>query len=315
MPTTRLDLFNIIVAQEAAFERLLTASASEMYNILYNNDDHNGEIPIERQERVRQQIIGALIGLFMTSDMRMFSFDTNEIRPLTPFARVLSNSIRQSTEVGVGQQRSFMERGLRNQDELRANLLNNRSDPRGLIDNYANTYTMIRSSGRTIEDSVLLAAVEIRRKLNNVLTELFGMSAKVKDMVKRIGAFMNPKLTWDEGGGGVFPAVRMVRSEPLLAYSLAARNSGQLNPFIDVVYVRRSSPNAIPCPVCDPVVAGSPYTIGTISLVGFHPECLCQYTFKLVSNKVGIDKLRQGGYLDVRSPLQPNFGTWLLNNW
>lgn len=317
MPTSyRAQLLSVIAGQERDLERLFDAVLDRIRQSLYSHDDRDGHIPTQEQELVRRQIADAVVWMFLASNLRAFAVDGGVVRPLSPFARLVWENVEGATQIAVAQQAAILRSHLRNDPDLLRLLERAQQFPS--LPGFASAYDLVRSSGRTMADSIAFAALETRRKTLLLVNELLAERRTVDQMYAELRRFLTPgqhlqRRNKPYGTTGTDTALAIARSEPMLAYAIAAKASARLNPFVTQVYVERSHSAAPPCPICDEHVRNSPYDVTAFPLPAYHPHCLCRLRFVTRSTRAAVERLR-GDLLNVRGALSPDFTELLLRS-
>lgn len=315
----RLQVLRLIAEQEVALGDLFNDLVARMAPVIYAAAGADSTVPLDKQESVKQQLLVILFQLFLTSNMLALYSNNGTVYSMSPFGDLIWSGIRQGTHISAEQQAEIMRRAFVRHPDL---LTRARDASRPLeegVTRFATPYTLVRSSGRTLNDSIGFVAMETRRKLGLLLDELFAARSPVSAIVATLKRFFTPGQKVDRRGmggrDGSADALAMARAEPLLAYSLASRTGAQVNPVIREIYVLRSHSGAAPCPVCDPMVDGSPYPAESAPLPGFHKHCLCRYRFALRTVTDAVTLARTTTMLDVINPLSRYYEASLLGSY
>lgn len=257
-----------------------------------------GRIPATALDQIRLEI-SALVQKTMlgradhTGGLSPFMVRRGEVIPNSPYATTLWTLMKASATAAVQYHaaimRKYLPEDLRRLFENAAiNPVERRVAEMGDDDpGFSPIYLWKGPDGRKLSDRIWNAAGDMRRKLDDFLTDAIGAGMSADRIAQNIDAYL-------VDGVGSYPAMRLARTETAFAHARADSASAQGNPFVDT-YSFFTAPSHKCCDVCDEVEAGSPYPKSDMMhLPPRHPECICGVIWNMVSNiKQTIIRLRQ----------------------
>lgn len=257
-----------------------------------------GCVPVEALDRVRLET-GALVQKAMlgkpdqTGALQPFLVRRGEVIPNSVYAVSLWKLMRVATAMAIQYHADIMRKYL--PDDLRRAFESATISPveHQLSEigddepSFSPLYLWSGPDGRKLSDRIWNAAGDMRRKLDDYLTNAINS----KQPVEQIAAGLDQYLV---NGAGSYEAMRLARTEVAFAHSRADSASAQGNPFVET-YSFFTAPVHKCCDVCDDVEAGSPYPKNDMKhLPPQHPECICGVIWNMVSNiKQAVISLRQ----------------------
>lgn len=176
---------------------------------------------------------------------------------------------------------------------------------------YDPLHLWVGKDGKRLSDRIWNAAGDMRRKLDDYLTQAIARRMPVEQMAKELDVFLQP-------GQGAYAAHRLARTETTAAYARADWLSAQGNPFAET-YSYFTAPSHKCCDECDVREAGSPYPKDDMThLPPAHPNCVCGISWNIVRSPANVMKaLRikidqaiaaaRTAFTDVIGPLSKRF--------
>jgi hypothetical protein len=322
--THRSELIALLRANEAAFASTLTALRERIRALALS------ELPADRQptraeyDRFKRDVLAAVVAFYLSrSNEQLEPFRLTPdggVYPLSPFAIYVWTMIKRAVELGVEQQRTILEVGLQRDAETRRQLQRAGISPFAAVLHpageqvfgaYRSPLTARRANGRNVIDSIIDAAAETRSKIGALLDDLNAERTTQAEIIRILFTFMTPGALLERynkpyGRTGIGRAQQIARSTPIFAYSSASRAGAILNPYVDAIEIRRSSPASPPCPICDPMVGI--YTVENAPLPGFHANCVCRILFR----RVPASQARFRFPLTTKTALSRDFADELL---
>lgn len=335
MATQAQSAFNqILVTADQAWQSMLVRFVTQTVQAILidydrrdgNSDDH---IAPENQRAVTEAITSALFALFVYTSANGFAVFSQSAsgapQPRTPFAQILWNAERAAMQIAVDEQARILRTRLARYPDVIRQLERARLNPfdqmaqlpvdvRRVLMRYELPIESRRADGRALTERVVIASVEARRRLTALLSQLFAEGATANAIVDTLRTYYTTGFRNERPNGvgklGSYENRRLLMSEPVYARSMASIAGAALNPFITEVYIRRTRNR--PCPICDEIVKGNPYTLTDAPLPGFHSHCACQYVFRTRGDTASVvARMRDNGLLDVKGALSPDFLTIL----
>lgn len=269
------------------------------------------------QRRVRDAIAALILAYFLNlsqggwTPFRRGSDGT--LIPLSPFARLLWHRIQEASHLALDHQASLMRTRLVDYPDIlrdfeRATILPQLG---AFIPPQDRVY-----KGRSLEDSIAFAAIETRRKVDQLLATLFAERRDLPYILILLSVFLTvgkhiPR-TGVFGTTGTADAERILSSVLVSTHQTVGAFGASLNPFVvEVDWVLDSSHPC--CDICDDYAANGPYAPEQVPLMP-HPNCLCYLRYRIGDVSVAIERLRGGGIANIRGPLSPYFAEWLLKS-
>lgn len=318
MATYHQRLMRLIAAQDVALETLFASLAPAFRAALLGNDLDDGTIPLERRAFVKQQIGAAIIQLFLSrmlyGDLAPFTIgEDGSVQLLSPIAQLLMGNIEAAMRLGVEQHANSLRSHLRGYPDVIRALQTAPLPPN--LGGYTPPFLTVRADGKTLADRLVIAAVDTRRKTLRLLDDLFAEGRSSRAILDTLLDYFSRKGLRREGKVygkvGLYDIRKIAQSEPTFAYSTATLTGAKFNPFVTEVIIFRT--RSVPCPVCDPMAAGSPYPLDNAPIPGFHASCMCGVRFQTKGKPgVVVERMRDTGELKVQGALSPRFFDYLM---
>lgn len=288
----RKQFLDLMRQQERALGSAWAGLADQLALIIQRYADRDGTIPLSRWRQLRQELADAIARFVLArpeqAAFRVLSGGT--VLPLSTFMSILWSTLQDSVRLGVQQQNEFLTAHVTNeiQGQLRRAFL----DPFARLDDlppseaavlrkYVHPLEALRSDGLQIAQRLPVAVADMQRRSTALLNTLLSEQTSASEIATAFRQYYDGKLT-RFGSWGIRAGERLLkiaRSEPIYAFSLASQAAAGTNPYLDTqVYVRRG--RNVPCRICDGVVAGNPYTLENVILPGYHASCFCYIEFR-----------------------------------
>lgn len=170
--------------------------------------------------------------------------------------------------------------------------------------------------GKRLSDRIWNAAGDMRRKLDEYLTQAIARQLPVEQIASGLETYL-------VNGAGSYEALRLARTEVAAAHSRAGYQAALRNPFIEK-YQPFTAPSHQCSDQCDIEEANGPYDLDDPThLPPFHPNCVDGIRWIVVDNpKAVVIRLRQQidnaiagartAVTDVIGPLAHGFVDWLF---
>lgn len=181
---------------------------------------------------------------------------------------------------------------------------------------YDPLHRWIGPDGKRLSDRIWNAAGDMRRKLDQYLTQAIARQLPVEQIASGLEIYL-------VNGAGSYEALRLARTEVSAAHSRAGYQAARRNPFIEK-YQPFTAPSHQCSDQCDVEEANGPYDLSDPShLPPFHPNCIDGVRWIRVDDVKGVIRgLRRQiddaitaartAVTDVLNPLSPAFVDWLF---
>lgn len=320
MPAVRSQFIRLMRDQEQALDAAWQGLADQLAAIFLRYAGADGRIPLDKWRQVRREISDLLTRFVLrqpdNAAYRILSGGT--VFPLTPFFTILWDTQSEAMRLAVKEHADIMAQVV--SDQIQGQLRRAFLDPfqrlnelpaeeSAVLKVYQHPLAAKRDDGLMLEQRIPPAVADVIRRstaLFNTLVSDQMTAAEIGAEFRKYyaGSFRKPYVRpgmWGIGAGERL--LRIARSEPIFAFSLASQAAGATNPFIALeVYVRRG--RSVPCKVCDGVVAGNPYTLENIVLPGYHANCLCFIEY-LIRRQAQWDTTVDPRWLQTAGALSP----------
>lgn len=281
----RSEFLALMREQERDLDALFRAVAERIGILLMRFVAPDGKIPLERQRELRSAISGVLSSSVLNVTQGNFSAwrvnNDGSIEPTTPYFRILWETMTDAMRLAVKEQADIMT--ARMSEFLVARLRVAFLDPfaveslplaeRRTLRRYQHPLVARRSDGRQLDQRLQVAMVEMVRKTTRLVDQWVFEQKAPAEIETLLQRYFSGDLPQPDSVRGAMELRRIARSEPLFAFSLASVAAAATNPYVLTVYVERG--RSVPCSICDPIAAKSPYPIDEVLLPGYHSHCFC----------------------------------------
>lgn len=295
MPTIRSEFLDLLRSQELALNAAWSQLADQIAVILARHADRDGTIPPSRYRQLRADI-QALITRYVLAqpDNAAFRVLANgTIYPLSPFMQTLWSTLDQVMRLAVLEQNQIMTQHIADQiqGQLRRAFLDpferlNQLPPpeASVLRLYEHPLEARRSDGLQMEQRLPMAVADFNRRLMSLINPMLGDHQSVQEIERDVRKYFDGSLRrlGMQGRRAGERLRRIAQSEPIFAFSQASRAAAATNPFIVEVFIRRT--RSVPCAICDPIVAGNPYTAESFPIPGYHSHCVCKIEYEVSQN-------------------------------
>lgn len=326
MATYRQQFLSRLADQERTLAQEYDLLAGQvMAAVVEAHSLRNGQIPPDKQSDLMQRVTTIILAFYLAQpSMTAFRTGTNgRAQPVSPYARILSRTMRDAAALAAAQQAAYLRRRFEAYPELvsqlqraRLSFVSNEAlgavSERGaeFLADFAPPYLYPRADGKVLEERIRYAALDHATKTTGLLRELIAEAATLTVIAGLLRKFFKPDELLPRGGvygtTAVNRAMAIARSEPVFAFGLTQRIGALFNPFVKQAVVRRSSDGAKPCSICDPMVGV--YPADDYPVPGFHPHCVCRVDFVTTSDvQKARNRLVGTGAVNVRGPLSDGF--------
>lgn len=267
-------------------------------------------------------ILGYLLGGITATPFRVQGDGTFE--PLSDYAVRYQAVMYLMTLLALEQQAGMLRRQYPADIErrLRAARINPLARPdalpeaaRGLFRDFTAQHDVVRADNRALMDRMVVAAGETRRKTALLLRELLASGRSAREIAETMERFLTVGLNTPNapyGTKGIYDSLRLLLSEAVFAHARAGVMAAALNPQVRSVEVF-TSPRHREIDNCDEVVMGNPYAVENCPIPPFHAHCACGLRFVVgKTTQAAITRFREGGMMDVKGALSPDFAQILL---
>lgn len=327
MPTAnRAAFLKLMRDDEQQLRDDFKAYSDKIRGLLTRRAGHSDKIPPGNATQVAQEVANGLLFYFLAGDGLAFTLAHNgHLSPKSPFARLLWGGVNTATSLAVHAQAAAMKQRL--PMSLQMKLAAAPVDPFTAYDlltpeagqifkDYVPQGAFIRGDNRNLEDRILNAASETRRKINLLMVELLTEDNPVKEVADTLDQFLTGKLDRHNkpyGTTALFDASRLLASEVAFASARAGQLSALRNPFVESVDIVLSTSHR-EADDCDGFAAGSPYTVDAVPLPPFHSKCLCEAVFHMTADTNAVIERLRGNpdLLKVKGPLSPHWADMIL---
>lgn len=282
-----------------------------------------GVIPITALERLRSAANLLVQQTFLgRPDARglltPYTVQRGQMQSNSPYFTALLQLMRNAAQKAIDRHAAMMRKYL-DADIARALEFATVSPFHGVAEaapQYDPLHLWVGPDGKRLSDRIWNAAGDMRRKLDDYLTQAIARRTPVEQMAKELDAFLQP-------GQGAYTAYRLARTETTAAYARADWMSAQGNPFAET-YSYFTAPSHKCCDECDVREAGSPYPKDDQAhLPPAHPSCVCGIRWNIVKSPANVMKaLRmkidqavaaaKAAFTDVIGPLSKRFADLLF---
>lgn len=268
--------------------------------VLARNSLSDGTLDIASLERVRQEsgrlIQRALLGAPAQDDtISPYQQVGGKVVPRSVYFKAVFGSMVEAAKAAVERHADMMRRYLP-EDLRRAFEFATVSPFEGTLGEdpqYDPLHLWVGPDGKQLSDRIWNVAGDMRRQLDNYLTEAIANRRSVGQMTAELERFLMP-------GKGTYEAYRLARTEVAAAYARADFAAAQGNPFVET-YQPFTAPKHQCCDECDLIVAQGPYKKDdSTHLPPYHPLCICGVLWNVVQD---VKKVVEGLYQKLKEAI------------
>lgn len=277
-------------------KRVWSALHASLVAILVRHADLDNRIPVTRAEPMRAQMSALVQRTFLgipqiDGSLAPYTTDRGAVIPRSAYFTVLWDLFHAAAELAIDRHAKIMRRHLP-EDLIRAyeaatldpfeTTLAEATGPQ-----YDPLHLWLGKDGKRLSDRIWSAAGDMRRELDQYLTEAVASRKSVQQMARELEPFL-------ASGAGGYEALRLARTETAAAHARADYLASQQNPFTET-YSFFTAPSHACCDECDVVQSGGPYPkYDATHLPPRHPHCICGIVWNLVRDiKAVVIRLRE----------------------
>lgn len=326
MATFQQRRAELLVEQERLLTEDFRSLAGRIRDRILARADRDGDLPLSEWSRVESDLTALILG-YLLGGVVATPFQVNgdgKFQALSDFARRYDAAVYFATLLALQEQASYVRRAFPADVEHRLQaapfspfqrIATLPSVAQRLYGLFEPQYDVRRADNRVLADRMLAAATETRRKTAILLRQLLAERRSAREIADTLSRFLTDGLRVTNqpyGTKGIFDSLRLLLSEAVFAYNRAGVMAAALNPAVQWVEVF-TSPAHREIDNCDEMVAGNPYPLDECPVPPYHAHCACGLRFIADGvTEAEITAFREGGMLDIKGALSPDFAQILL---
>lgn len=316
----RLDVLSLVKPTLA--KDVWQPLAADIQRLLVRNSQ-GGVVPIARLTAVRSQLAALVQKTMLGAPSRNgalepYSVQHGQVVPRSVYFATLYGLTRHAAMLAVEHHAAIMRKYLPHDlvqlfshASIMPSDLSEEDNPQ-----YDPLHLWLGPDGKRLSDRIWNATGDIRRKLDEYLTQAIARQLPTEQIASGLESFL-------VDGNGAYEALRLARTEVAAAHSRAGYLSALHNPFVEK-YQPFTSPAHSDTDECDAQEANGPYDLDDPThLPPFHPNCQCSARWVLVENVTGVVQgirrqiesavaAAKTAISDVLNPLSHAFVNWLF---
>lgn len=315
--TYKSQFLAILRENESQMELLFNNISSFAIRQIMRVAQPDGSVPMfalyNLQQNIADVVTPAFLGQIGRGNRAPFQVLPNgTILPLSPYMRILWDSIQKAQRLAVERHARIMENRLNGAQDVMAVLRSANGNPFnghvseqvGIIGNplvkYDPAHLWVDKRGYRLSDRIWRTSGMTRRKIDTFLEQGISSGKSALELSRELEVFLQPGRTLRTkapyGTDASYDAMRLARTEITRAHAQANEMSALMNPFVEGIGVRLSASHP-KTDICDEAAAASPFPKDAIPeqyKIPMHPHCLCTYYYEMNSSTNDVvEDLRQ----------------------